>query len=489
MSRHVVIIGGGITGLAALEQVTRVAPDARVTLFESSSRLGGHIRTERHDGFVMEAGPDVILTAKPAGLDLARRVGLASRIQATSTQAKGSYILSKGQLVRMPEGMSGLVPSRLGPFMTTPLVSLRGKARVGLDYFVAPRRGADDESIEHFVVRRLGREMYQRLVEPLLSGISAGNGAELSIDAMFPRLRSLEREHGGLIRGVLAGKRSNRRNAPATGSGFASFRFGLQEIVEGIERVVAERARSGQQVAIRSGTSVKRIVRTSPWTEPADGGRLLLLTANGESIAADAVIVATPAYVAANMLRDIDRELGDSLDAIHYASTITISLAYPLSAVRRRLDATGYVVPRIERRPVLACTFASAKFDHRAPADRALFRLFLGGVGREHVDAMSDEQLLDIASAEMCEVLGIQSAPLLTRINRFDRAMPQYTLGHSARIARILAATSRIPGLEMAGAIYTGLGIPDCVRSGVDAADRALSLPVFATPPHSVISS
>lgn len=489
MSRHVVIVGGGITGLAALEQVTRVAPDARVTLLESSSRLGGHIRTERHDGFVMEAGPDVILTAKPAGLDLARRVGLASRIQATSTRATGSHILSKGNLVRMPEGMSGLVPSRLGPFATTPLVSWRGKARVGLDYFIAPRRSADDESIEHFVVRRLGREMYQNLVEPLLSGISAGDGAELSIDAMFPRLRSLEREHGGLIRGVLAAKRARNGTAPAAGSGFASFRFGLQELVEGVERAAIDRARAGQHIAIRLGANVRRIVRASAWTSSADGGRLLLLMANGDSIAADAVIVATPAYVAANLLRDIDRELGDSLDAIQYASTITISLAYPLSAVRRRLDATGYVVPRIERRPVLACTFASAKFDHRAPQDRALFRLFLGGVGREHVDSLSDEELLDIASAEMRAVLGIQSAPLLTRINRFDRAMPQYTVGHSARTARILAAASRIPGLEMAGAIYTGLGIPDCVRSGTEAADRALSLPASATPTLSMISS
>jgi len=482
MSRHVVVVGGGITGLAALEQLSRVAPGARITLLEASARLGGHIRTERHDGFVMEAGPDVILTAKPAALDLAGRVGLASRVQSTSARAKGSYILSKGRLVRMPEGMSGLVPSRLGPFVTTPLVSWRGKARVALDYVIPRRRGTEDESIERFVVRRLGREMYENIVEPLLSGISAGDGASLSIDAMFPRLRALEREHGGLIRGVLASKRARNAGAPAMGSGFASFPLGLQELVEAIERAVRDRARNGQRIAIRLGAVAKRIVLAAPWTDPAgDSGFVVTLT-NGESLAADAVIMATPAHVASTLLRGIDRELADALDAVEYASTITISLAYPLSAVGRQLDATGYVVPRIERRPVLACTFTSAKFDGRSPADRALFRLFLGGVGREYVDALTDTELLDIARVELQTVMGIHAVPLLTRVNRFDRAMPQYTVGHGARTARILAAASRIPGLEMAGAIYTGLGIPDCVRSGVDAADRVLPALSSGTP-------
>lgn len=488
MSRHVVIIGGGITGLAALEQLSRVAPAARITLLEANARLGGHIRTERHGGFVMEAGPDVILTAKPAALDLAERIGLASRIQSTSVGAKGSYILSKGRLVRMPEGMSGLVPSRLGPFVTTPLVSLRGKARVALDYFIAPRRGSDDESIERFAVRRLGREMYENVVEPLLSGISAGDGASLSIEAMFPRLRGLEREHGGLIRGVLASKRARRAAVPA-GSGFASFPLGLQELVEAIQRVVQDRARHGQRITVRTDSSVKGVARVAAWTDPTPGRRLAVTLTNGQSLVADAVIVATPAHVASNLLRGLDAELGDALDAIEYASTITISVAYQKSAVVRPLDATGYVVPRIEKRPVLACTFTSTKFEDRAPSDCALFRLFLGGVGREYVEALADAELLDIARTELRDVLGIHAPPLLTRINRFDRAMPQYTVGHGARIARIVAAAARIPGLQMAGAIYTGLGIPDCVRSGVEAADRVLSTLSSGKPTLSAIST
>lgn len=488
MSRHVVIVGGGITGLAALEQISRVAPGARITLLEVSARLGGHIQTERHAGFVMEAGPDVILTAKPAALELAARVGLASRVQSTSGGAKGSYILSKGELVRMPEGMSGLVPSRLGPFVTTPLVSLRGKARVALDYFIAPRRSREDESIERFVVRRLGREMYEHVVEPLLSGISAGDGASLSIDAMFPRLRGLERQHGGLIRGVLASKRA-RGTAPPAGSGFASFPLGLHELIEAIQRVVRNRARHGQRISVRTNAHAKSIARVGARSEQSSGRRLAITLADGESLIADAVIVATPAYVASTLLRGLDAELGDALDAVEYASTITISLAYPRNAVRRELDATGYVVPRIEKRPVLACTFTSAKFDGRAPADCELFRLFLGGVGREYVETLTDAELLDIARAELRNVLGIEAPPLLTRINRFDRAMPQYTIGHNARIARILAAASRIPGLEMAGAIYTGLGIPDCVRSGVDAADRAVAALPSGTPTLSALST
>ena len=486
MSGHVVIVGGGISGLAALEHLTRVAPDVRVTLVEASPRLGGLIRTHRDSGFVMEAGPDVILTAKPAALELARRVGLGDRIQSTNPAAQGSFILSDGTLRRIPDGLTGLVPSRFGPFVTTPLISPLGKARVALEYFIPPRRDAADESIAHFVGRRLGREMYERLVEPLLSGISAGDGEQLSIDAMFPQLKAYERDYGGLVRGMLARKRAPAgASRPASGGigAFASFPAGLQELPEAVERTTRERNRSSGTTSILLGSSVQAIARGDASDMVASGARYAVALSDGRLVAADAVIVATPAFAAATLVRGLDPSLADMLEAVEYASMVTISLAFPRTALPRKLDATGYVVPRVAKRPVLACTFSSVKFDHRAPAGQALFRLFIGGVGRGNFESSSDEALERLAREELREVLGIGARPTLVQIDRFDRAMPQYTVGHTARTARIAGAAARLPGLALAGAVYGGVGIPDCVRSGVEAAGRALTALGVETPP------
>ena len=485
MTRRIVIVGGGITGLAALEHVTRVAPDQPVTLIEASGRLGGHIRTERHDDFVMEAGPDVILTSKPAAVELAKRVGLGNRLQGTNPAVRGSYILSRGRLRRVPDGLTGLVPSRFAPFIATPVISPLGKLRVGLEYFLAPSADGADESIEQFVVRRLGREMYDNLVEPLLSGISAGDGSRLSIAAMFPQLRALEREHGGLARGMLAKKRAERARratgatggSPSTGGGFASFPGGLEELVCAVEQTVARRNASTGQVEVRLRTGVTRLERS-----PSDDGALTLTLGNGQQIDAASVILATPAFASSAMLGALAPELSRQLAAVEYASTATMSLVYPLSALRRPLDATGYVVPRCEGRAVLACTWTSAKFVGRAPDDQALIRLFLGGAGRRGEEALSDDALLELAAAEMREILGVTVPPWLYRINRFSRALPQYTVGHVDRMTSVANAAALVDGLELAGAVYRGVGIPDCVQSGVDAAARALRFVESRTP-------
>jgi protoporphyrinogen/coproporphyrinogen III oxidase len=500
MTLRVAVIGGGISGLAALEHLTRVEPSLQVTLLEAAPRLGGHIRSERQDGFLMEAGPDVILAAKPAAIELARRVGLGDRLQGTNPAAKGSYIMSGSRLRRMPDGMTGLVPSRMAPFVTTPLISPLGKLRVGLEYFIPPRRNAEDESIEQFVVRRLGREMYERLVEPLLSGISAGDGARLSMRAMFPQLMEYEAKYGGLVRGMLAVKSEQRQqtqrrqeqreqgqrndegreaakgataNSSATRFGFLSFPEGLQELVSAVEREVRRRDPAGTRIAIRNGARVERIERVQEATGTAAGYRVLL--ANGESVAADAVIMATAGYVSAAALRGVDEQLAALLREIEYASTVTISVAYPAAAVPRTLDATGYVSPRALKRDVLACTWVSSKFLGRAPQGHALFRLFLGGAGRGSFAERSDADLLEVVRREMREIMGITADPELVQINRFDRAMPQYNVGHLERVARIQAQAARNPGLALAGAASGGVGIPDCVRSGERAAATVLA--------------
>ena len=488
MTAHVVIVGGGISGLAALEQLTRVAPSLNVTLLEASPRLGGHIRTERSGDFLMEAGPDVILASKPAATDLATRVGLGDRLHGTSSRVRGSYILHGTRLLRMPDGITGLVPSRFTPFVTTPLVSPLGKLRVGMEYFIPPRRNAPDESIQSFVTRRLGRTMYENLVEPLLSGISAGDGSKLSMEAMFPQLRSYEREYGGLVKGMLAIKQQQRRvraaaasgSAPSTAAGanarrqpafgFLSLPNGLEELVQGIQREVRTRDPAGTRVKIRTGVRVERIDRTG------DAPSYAIITTTGEHIDADAVILTTPAYHSAAFVRTVDESLAAELRGIEYASTVTISVAYPDSAVTRPLDATGYVVPRVLARPVLACTWVSSKFEGRSPAGHALFRLFLGGAGRGSFVERSDDELLIVARNEMREIMGVTAEPELVQINRFDRAMPQYHVGHLDRVARIRERAAQNPGLFIAGAAFGGVGIPDCVKSGVQSATDALAM-------------
>ena len=468
MSSHVVIIGGGIAGLAAMEQLSAQAPTVRVTLLEARRRVGGHIRTDREAGCIMEAGPDVFLAAKPAAVALCRTLGIADQIVGTSAAAKGSLVMRRGRLVRVPEGMSGLVPARIAPFVATRLLSPAGKLRVGLEYFLAARNSDEDETMEHFVVRRLGREMYDRLLEPLLSGIFAGDGRNLSIAAAFPQLRDQEQRHGGLLRGVLAGRRVREHGevsnpAPA---GLVSLKRGLGDLVEALERVHATRTLDGR--AIRRCARVEHLERCG-----ADEYRIVLT--GGESIQADAVILATPAFEAAPLLRGIDATLSSVLGEIEYASTVTISVVLKSASVGTLPRGTGYIVPRAERRSVLACTFASAKFADRAPADRTVFRFFLGGAGRGDFADRPDDELLRAVRSELRGVLGVTAAPELVRINRLPRAMPQYTVGHLARMATIDTRLAAFPVIALAGAGYRGVGIPDCIRSGAAAADRVLT--------------
>ena len=491
MNAHVVVIGGGITGLAAMERLSALAPALRLTLLEARERVGGHIRTDRQDGFVMEAGPDVFLAAKPAAVALCRTLAIADRIVETSAAVKGSLVLRRGRLVPVPDGMGGLVPARIAPFVTTRLLSPGAKLRVGLEFLLPPRSSDEDESVEHFVVRRLGREMYDRLLEPLLSGIFAGDGRKLSIAAAFPQLREQERLHGGLLRGVLAARRSRKpgKISPAGPTGLVSLRGGLGELVQALEDLHATSANGSAGRVIRRRARVERLHR-------ADAGGYRIVLTGGETLQADAVIVATPAFEAATLVRGIDPTLSAVLGEIEYASTVTISVALPSASVGKLPRGTGYTVPRAEGRSVLACTFASSKFADRAPSGRTMFRFFLGGAGRGNFVDRSNGELLSIVRAELRQVLGVTASPELVRINRLPRAIPQYAVGHLALLARIDACLSSLPTLSLAGAGYKGVGIPDCIRSGAVAADRVLvslrdaaqrqqtgTTPLFSLPP------
>jgi oxygen-dependent protoporphyrinogen oxidase len=378
-----------------------------------------------------------------------------------------------------------MIPTRFSPMARTSLLSWPQKARMGMEYLLPPAPLNGDETLGNFVSRRLGRAAYERLIEPLMSGIYAGDGDQLSLKATFPTLRELELKHGGLVRGALAARRS--RNAASSGescggkvkdrqaagsrSVFLTPRSGLAEMVEALVRFLDH-----AQVTLRSGTAVISLAEENEaFVARLDGG---------ESLEADRIVLAAPAFAAGDLLASMDPALAAELRAIEYVSTATISLAYPNSALTRPLDGYGYVIPRREGRQALACTWTSTKFPHRAPQGYALVRVFAGRAGQENEIHWEDAALLELAKDELRQTLGLTSEPELWRVFRWERAMPQYNLGHPERLERIEAALERWPGLALAGAGYYGIGLPDCIRSGELAARRVLSgalQPVIAT--------
>jgi oxygen-dependent protoporphyrinogen oxidase len=455
---RVVIVGGGIAGLAAAYRLKTLAPELAIVLLESEHRLGGKILTERVDGFVIEGGPDSFLAAKPHGLGLCRELGLEGRLCGTNENTRRAYVMRGGKLYELPEGLTGLIPSRLGPMLKTGLISPLGKLRMALNYILPPRRAEGDESLAAFIRRQLGREVYERLVEPLMSGIYAGDGEQLSLDATFPQLRQAELEHGSLIKGILAVK----EKAPPAPNGRHPSAFltpvtGMAEMVEALEARL-------RGVEIRLGMRVSHV--------DADSIGYELTLESSETLRAESVILATPAYISADLISGLDPQLANSLRAIPYVSTVTVSVAYPLPDIPHPLEGYGYIIPRAEQRPVLACTWASTKFPGRAPEGYMLMRAFIGRAGEEDALNRTDD-LLNLVRDELWSTLGITAPPLLHRIFPWPKAMPQYTLGHPQRLAAIDRQLAAHPGLFVAGNAYRGLGIPDCIASGEAAAEKA----------------
>ena len=462
---HVAVVGGGIAGLAAANRLLARDPALRVTLLEAEGRLGGKIATERADGFVVEGGPDSFLAAKPRGVGLCGELGIGDELQGITPRLRRAYVARGEAMHELPEGLSGLVPTRLGPLFRSHLLSPRGKLRLAMDYRLPARPGDGDESLGGFVRRRLGDEAWERLVEPLMAGIYAGDGDRLSLLATFPQLRAAEVGHGGLIRGVVAA-RSAAASAQRPGPAFVTPRRGLDHLVEAL----ADRLRAGG-AELRTGVAVRGVAARVGAGE-ADGATLLL--DDGGRLEADAVVVATPAFVAGDLLAGLEAGLAADLRAIPHASSAIVTLAYRREAVARPLDAHGYLVPRAEASPILACTWSSEKWAGRAPAGWALLRVFVGRFGQEALFCQSDDELLALARAEVGRRLGATGEPGLARVRRWPQGMPQYLVGHGERVARIKAAAGRFPWLALAGNAYRGVGIPDCIASGEAAAEAVL---------------
>lgn len=487
--KRIVIIGGGITGLAAahriLERNLESSEKPELVLIEGSGRLGGIVQTTERDGFLLERGPDSFISEKAAALELAKRLGLTSRLIQTNSEHRRSFIVSQGRLLPLPEGFHLLAPSRLWPFMKSNIFSWPGKARMALDLLL-PRRtlngNQDDESLANFVRRRLGSEALERMAQPMVGGIYTADPEYLSLRATMPRFLEMEQRHRSLIRALRKTVPGQSASVAPEASGaryslFLSFDRGMQVLTDTLAERVSQLASHASEDSgatpdfegsIRLNTIVKSITRTQ------DGGRSptwKLQTTGDITLTADAVCLALPAYISANLLRNVDSQLASELDGISYASSATINLGYKREDISHPLNGFGFVVPFIEKRSIIACTFSSVKFAARAPAGHVLIRAFAGGALQPELLELSDDELLSRVRMDLRDLLGINQAPLFAKVSRWERSMPQYHLGHMERVKRIDERVAALPGLALAGNAYAGLGIPDCIRSGEAAAD------------------
>ena len=451
--KKVAIVGSGISGLACAVALKEKGVDFIV--FEKEPAAGGKLLTEKADGFAIEAGPDSFLPEKPWTLDLIRKVGLEDRLLATNEEHKGTYIYSRGRLHRLPEGVMLMVPTMLMPLVRSRLISLPGKVRMGLEAFI-PRKTADsDESLASFVARRLGRECLDKIAEPLVAGIHTADPEDMSVKAVFPRFLEMEKESGSLVRAMAKAVKKAPVRSGAHLTYFMSLREGMQQLVDGcVDFVGKERVRTSCEVA--------RVRKTAQGYE---------LTAGAQRMVFDAVVLATPAYAAQHLLGGPAQPLSDLLSTIVWTSTATVSLAFAESDPPVPLPGFGFIVPRVEGRRINAATWSSLKWSFRAPAHRLLIRSFVGGSRREDLVSYEHKDLVAVVLEELREIAGITGKPLFSRVYRWARSMPRYTVGHLDRVDAIDNARKRVcPGLWLIGCSFRGIGIGDCVRSGFEAA-------------------
>jgi protoporphyrinogen/coproporphyrinogen III oxidase len=487
---RIAILGGGISGLSAafrlLELSAKHEIPLEVTLLERGPRLGGALRTIREQGFIAEAGADSFLTEKPWALDLVRRLGLDGELIGTRAEFRRTSVVRNGALVEIPDGFSLLAPTRMLPMLRSPLLSPLGKLRVMIEPLIPRRRGDRDESLGSFVTRRLGREVLERIAQPLAGGIYTADPEFLSLHATLPRFAEMETRHGSVIRGLRAAARAHEaKSGKFEGSGkpdrsgalsgtsgarwslFASLGGGISTMVDALAQRLGETVRREAEVVA---------------LEHIDGGgakepkpRWRVVTADGAALEADAVICTLPAHRAAPLFEPHAPALARALGAIGYTSASVVNLDYHESEFPRAPRSFGFVVPAIEQRRIIAGSFTSLKFAGRAPAGTILVRAFVGGAMQSELMALDDAAMIEVARAEFRALLGVEAAPLWAQVDRWPDSMPQYAVGHHGRVAEIERAAAALAGLELAGAALRGVGIPDCVLGGARAAQAVFA--------------
>jgi oxygen-dependent protoporphyrinogen oxidase len=497
-ARRIAVIGGGIAGLAAAHRLRELDPSCSITLLEAAARLGGVISTLHRDGFQVERSSDNFITTVPWGLDLCRRLGLADQLIQTNPAYRRTFVVHGGRLYRLPEGFLMLAPTRIWPLAVTPLLSPLGKLRAAMEYFIPPCKDAADESMASFVRRRLGGEVFQRLVEPLVSAVYAADMEKLSVLATLPRFREMELQDGSLIRAM---RRQRKLHAPADSESGARYSL-FVTLRDGLESLVSALAARLPAGSIHLNSRVERLERiTDQWrvwtssphpraprqwslrapTEGWSGEGTFNVVPIGEGnsetfpLTFDAVIIATPSSVAASLLADVDATLSAELASIAHCGTAVVSLGYDNQQIGHPLDGMGAVVPAVEESPLLAVSFSTRKYEHRAPEGKTLLRVFVGGARCPQLVEMPDDKLLTLVRQHTEKLLHIRGEPVFYDVAHWPLTMPQYHVGHIDLVARIEARAASLPALQLAGSAYHGVGIPDCVHGGELAAERILA--------------
>ena len=479
---RVVVVGGGISGLAAaytLARARQAGAPIEESLIEARERLGGVIRTEHVEGFVIEAGPDSFLAEKPEAAALTRELGLGDSLLGSNDSERRTYILHRGRLVPLPDGLMLLVPTRLWPMVTTPLLPLGSKLAMAAEWFTSPpgERQPTDESVASFVGRHFGAAMLENIADPLLAGVYGGDSGSLSVRSVLPRFWEMERKHGSLTRATLQAMRRRREalsNGSEVGTGPGSARTAtlplFMTLKQGLEQLTTELIHRLEPARTSLGRRVVSVERS------AEGGKgFVIRCEGGAALEAAAVVFAMPTHEAHRLLAPLNPALGTMLGEIPYSSSMTVSLGYDAGTVAQLPPGFGFLVPRQEKRRMLACTFGHGKFKHRAPEGKALLRCFLGGARDPEVLGLSDDEAVARVRQEIREILGFSAEPLFYRVHRWPSSMAQYVVGHAERVKAIQAEVGKLPGLFLAGNAFTGIGISDCIRTGRTAAEGAIA--------------
>lgn len=477
MTKRIAILGGGIAGLSAawaLEKARRAGQPIEFMLYEAAGRLGGVIGSETIDGCVVEGGPDSFLTEKPAAAQLCRELGIGDQLLGSNDAERKTYILVGKRLIPLPDGLMFMVPTKLLPTALTPLFSWSTKLRMAREFLFPPAPAAADESVADMTRRHFGQETVDRLVSPLLSGVYGGDASQLSVRAVLPRMVQMEQKHRSLSRAMLAAHKSA---PPSSGSAarpslFTTLRGGMSQMVDAI----AAQLPAG---SVHLSTEVHAIGRDE---RPRQTARWTVESGFGQD-SFDAIILALPAWGSASLLRLLDHPLAEALSGVPYSSSITVTLGYERAQLAGLPPGFGFLVPATEKRAMLACTFVHAKFAGRVPEGKGLLRCFLGGSGNDALLDESDATLTIVVLRELAAILGVNARPQFVRIHRSRQAMAQYGVGHLERIQLVRDRIAALPGLALAGNAYQGIGVPDCIRTGQEAAASVLrSLALEAAP-------
>ncbi|QDU27377.1 Protoporphyrinogen oxidase [Anatilimnocola aggregata] len=471
VQRRIAVIGGGITGLAAAHRLHELLPTAKISLFEGSDRLGGVLHSVERDGYLIERSADMFNTREPWALELAQRVGLTNELINTDPRFRRAFVVHRGKLCPVPEGFTLMSPAKVWPILKTPLLSPLGKLRLASEYFIPGKRDDQDESLTSFALRRFGREAFDRLIQPLIGGIYTADPDRLSMQATLKQFVEHERKYGSLIRAMRAMQKTQPgkpKEAAASGARYGQFlapRLGMSQLIDAI----ANHLPAG---SIRLNARIERLERT-----PHDSGVNWCLFVQGSPapLTFDDVIVASPAHSCPPLLERIAPQLSGLVKLIPHAGCSVAVMGYKREQFTHPLDGFGFVAPRVENRRIIAGSLASVKFAGRAPDGRILLRVFVGGALQPELNELDDQGIEQLVRKELGELLGATGEPEFCQVNRWHGVMPQYHVGHLDLVAKIDAAANAIPHFALAGNAYHGVGIPFCVRSGEEAAERIAS--------------